>query len=366
MKNPQKEKLMIVFYDMALGGIQRKIIDIMEHLNKNRPKTEIVLCVIKTDGIFMDKIPAGVIIETPPFYFSRFYMFWFIAWMSFEIIKHSPSHILSFMDVGSVPTLFALKAVFWKKPKVVIGEDILTSKYVYIESQPQARLKLIKNLYPLASKILVQTPVQQQDLKQIASPHAMENVVVSPNWLPLEFPPSNIVKSPRSTDILFMGRIEAQKNLHRFVEIIKIVHRYYPDLSVKIVGEGSQLKEIKQLVHRQKLDRTISFLPPTKNPAQYYLNSKIFLLTSDYEGFPLTLMEAVSCGCYPVLINLPEISQFFNKYQPRFIFKDISGAVSLIHSALKKPDTKALDHYRNLIISRQSKLISQYITHIFS
>lgn len=361
--NTKNHTLLIVFHDMRLGGIQRKIIDIINHHQKNIPTTKIILCLRKRQGIFLKKIPKNIEIISPTFYTQRLNMTWFTLWLIKKIIVIKPTHILSFMDLGSVPTLIALKLLPWIKPKLTIGEDILTSKYVYTESFPKLRKFLIKCLYPKADTILVQTPIQKKDLEKIiynSKPNT--KIIASPNWLPLDFPPPKIIsQKSRHIDILFVGRIDNQKNLPLFLNIISLVKKKVPNLIVKIVGDGDDKETIKKLIYKLSLQKNVEIINPTLNTIQYYLNSKIFLLSSNYEGFPLTLMEAISCGCLPVLRNIPEISQFFIKNKSKFIFDTETEAVNLIHNNLKKPQIKYIKPYIHTILENQQKNIRDYI-----
>jgi glycosyltransferase involved in cell wall biosynthesis len=109
-----------------------------------------------------------------------------------------------------------------------------------------------------------------------------------------------------------------------------------------------------------KLNKNITFIPTTATPEKYYEDSKIFILTSDYEGFPLTLMEAISCGCYPIVNNIPEVSTFFNKYKNNIIFQDNITASKIIQEVLHEPDLKVINFYRQKIISYQKQFLKKY------
>jgi len=102
--------------------------------------------------------------------------------------------------------------------------------------------------------------------------------------------------------ILFVGRIsEFQKRLSLIIEVWKIIlnTNKYNDWNLKIVGDGDDLNYIKKLANG--LDR-ISF-EGFKNPNEYYAKSSIFLMTSAFEGFGITLIEAQNFGCVPIVMD---------------------------------------------------------------
>ncbi|MFA5025601.1 MAG: glycosyltransferase [Candidatus Shapirobacteria bacterium] len=362
----QPETLMIVFHDMRLGGIQRKILDIIKYYQQHLPDTKIVLCLRKREGIFLDCIPPEIEVFAPNIHTNNFNISWFTLWLIPKIATLKPSRILSFMDLGTVPTFVALQLLPWLKPRLTIGEDILTSKYIYTETFPPLRRLLIKWLYPLADTILVQTPIQKKDLENMiykSSPN--KKIVASPNWLPLDFPPPQIIpQKTRHIDILFVGRIDDQKNLPLFLKIINLVKKDLPRIVVKIVGDGDDRIKIEKLIKKLSLQKNVEIIKPTLNTTQYYSNSKVFLLSSNYEGFPLTLMEAISCGCLPVLRNIPEISQFFTKDKSKIIFGTETEAVNLILNNLKKPDEIYIKPYLKKILKYQQKHITDYVKYI--
>jgi len=102
--------------------------------------------------------------------------------------------------------------------------------------------------------------------------------------------------------ILFVGRIsEFQKRLSLIIEIWKIIlnTKEYCDWNLKIVGEGEDLEAIKEKA--KNLDRI--YFEGWQNPAAYYEEASIFIMTSAFEGFGLTLAEALNRGCVPVAMD---------------------------------------------------------------
>jgi glycosyltransferase involved in cell wall biosynthesis len=358
------KKFLIVFHDMGLGGIQKKIIDISKYILQNYPDIEIHLCLRRKIGLFLDDIPPNVKIIAPRRPLYRLGGIRFAFFLIKEIFIFDPTHILTFMDFSAIPTFVSLNFLFWKKPIVTIGEDILTSKYLsdlYDPHQASIKRSLIKKYYPQAHKILLQTPIQKTDMEHILEDPNSPKIIATPNWLPLDYPATFIVK--KDIDILFVGRVAAQKNLTKFVNIIKDVVKTKPSLRVVIAGDGEERLKIKQLITRSKLNKNIKMVGLTTTPQKFYLRAKMFLLTSDYEGFPLTLMEAISSDCYPICQNLPELNIFFEKFKNQILFKQPSQAIKLILSS-KNP--AIINYYQRKLIRLQQKNIKLYIDYCLS
>lgn len=364
LADDKNKELTIVFHDMGLGGVQRKIIDLINYYQKKYPQIKITLYLRHKAGIFLKRVPESVVIKYQKHHLLKRDLFCFVFWLIGRFIKDKPKIILSFMDVASVPVLMASKIIFWQKHKIIIGEDILTSEHIKEETFPRIRLWLIKKLYPKAKKILVQTKIQRDDLIKILGEKCRKKIVTSPNWLPLDFPPKREIKNKRDIDILFIGRIELQKNPIKFVEIIKMLSKNRPKLRVKMIGQGSLLKKVKKKVRDLSLEKIISFELTTSDPIKFYRRSKIFLMTSNYEGFPLTLMEAISCGSQPIVSSMKETDLFFDKYKNKIIFKSKNEAIKILETGLEKSDNQLIAYYKQKIVDQQNNNITKYAGYI--
>jgi glycosyltransferase involved in cell wall biosynthesis len=368
MTHPSK-RLLIAFHEMHLGGIQKKTVDIIKQINRRFPGTPIRLCLRRKEGIFLQDLPPEVVVTASKYKFYRLGIIWYIVWMIKEVIFFRPTHILAFMDFSVIPTFIALKFVFWRHPKVIIGEDILTSKYLtdlYGTVNAPIREALIKKYYPQADWILVQTPVQKADLEKILGLPKSPKIVASPNWLPLDYPPQKIPEfSTRSNDVLFVGRIADQKNLPLFIDIIDKLTSKISNIKAIIVGSGEKETQIRSLINQKKLEQHIDLPGATLHPHPFYNSSKVFLLSSDYEGFPLTLMEAIASGCFPVCRDLPEIRLFFDKYSSAILYKTARSGTRLVTQALHDTpqNQKIKAYYQQKLIRLQQKNINRYINY---
>lgn len=100
--------------------------------------------------------------------------------------------------------------------------------------------------------------------------------------------------------VLFVGRVDhGQKRPDRMIRIFEKLHAQFTDWEFDVVGDGDALDELKDYAKNRGLDRVKFY--GFQDPKEFYLRSKIFVMTSDYEGFGLTLVEAQSFGVVPVV-----------------------------------------------------------------
>ena len=97
-------------------------------------------------------------------------------------------------------------------------------------------------------------------------------------------------------DICYVGRITYQKNPERLVEVLKGVREYKKDLKVAIVGTGDLLEKVKQSVIDADLKENIHFYGFMSNPLKIMEGSKVMIMTSRFEGLPMSVLEAMALG----------------------------------------------------------------------
>ena len=116
-------------------------------------------------------------------------------------------------------------------------------------------------------------------------------------------------------DCIYLGRLSPEKNPIRAIKIINKVVRKVPNYKAVFVGDGILRNDCEQLVTKYNLNENIHFVGFQDNPIKYLKNSKVLLMTSIYEGIPMSALEAMSLGKPIVstptdgLINLIQLGQ---------------------------------------------------------
>jgi glycosyltransferase involved in cell wall biosynthesis len=111
----------------------------------------------------------------------------------------------------------------------------------------------------------------------------------------------------REQFLLFVGSLIERKGALTLVKSMALVRDTFPDVKLLMVGCGNKEAEIKQCIEKLRLDHNIILtgnIPNHELPA-YFAAADIFVLPSLSEGFPLVVMEALSCGTITVVSDLP-------------------------------------------------------------
>ncbi len=98
--------------------------------------------------------------------------------------------------------------------------------------------------------------------------------------------------------LLYVGRVsEKQKRIHSLLNIWKLLYKRMPEWRLEIVGGGDELQYWKIQAAKMGMER-YSF-EGFRTPNDYYKKAQILLMTSNYEGFGMVLVEAMQYGCVP-------------------------------------------------------------------
>lgn len=125
------------------------------------------------------------------------------------------------------------------------------------------------------------------------------------------FLPESGLKEKKAVALVVGRMSEYEKRISRILSVWKAFEERNPDSTwlLKIVGDGVSLPDYKRQSAVLGLKRCR--FEGAQSPVPYYEESRLFLMTSAFEGFPMTLLEAQQFGCVPIAMNafssLPEI-----------------------------------------------------------
>lgn len=104
--------------------------------------------------------------------------------------------------------------------------------------------------------------------------------------------------------ILHVGRFTEQKNHERLINTFEQFVADFPNAELYLIGEGHLENKIKEMVSNKKLSKKVNFVGTTDNVYPYYSDCDVFVLPSDYEGIPMTLIEAMGSGIPIIATNV--------------------------------------------------------------
>ena len=105
-----------------------------------------------------------------------------------------------------------------------------------------------------------------------------------------------------------VGRLSPEKNQARLIDAFAIVHAGHPDTRLLLVGDGSLRVELEARVELLGLSDAVIFTGAIPNPYAVLALADCFVLSSDYEGQPMVLLEAAVAGLPIVTVRFGSVS----------------------------------------------------------
>jgi glycosyltransferase involved in cell wall biosynthesis len=221
--------------------------------------------------------------------------------------------------VANVRRILALRRVIRAyRPDVVLGiqstasiwsilagiglrSKMVATEHIHPPMLPIGRLWDVvrRYSYPMADTVVALT---EESRKWIEVNCHASNVKVIPNWVSLPIPvsepvvrPDSVVKTGRRV-MLGAGRLEDQKGFDYLIDAFAQVAAQSPDWDLVIIGEGSDRKALEKRRADLGMEGRV-FLPgQVGNVTDWYERSDLYVLSSRFEGFGMTLVEAMACG----------------------------------------------------------------------
>jgi glycosyltransferase involved in cell wall biosynthesis len=99
-----------------------------------------------------------------------------------------------------------------------------------------------------------------------------------------------------TTTFVTVGRLSPEKNHARLIRAFAQVHERHPDIRLVILGGGKLEQDLQELVVTLGLESYVTLAGQVDNPYAIMAESDCFVLSSDYEGQPMVILEARTLG----------------------------------------------------------------------
>lgn len=122
--------------------------------------------------------------------------------------------------------------------------------------------------------------------------------------------------------LLFVGRLIKNKGVDVLLKAMPMILEHFPEQKLIIVGEGAERKNLETLSHELNISRQVSFIGAKAHDQLpfFYREASIFVSPTFSEGFGLTLVEALACGCPVIVSDVPGVRDIIEHQQTGLLF----------------------------------------------
>lgn len=201
--------------------------------------------------------------------------------------------------------------------------------------------KFLKFGEKMAAKYADELIVLSEGTKEYFKETYGRDAVFIPNGVDdIEYRRPDIIKEKygleRDDYILFLARIVPEKGLHYLIEAFS---RTNTEKKLVVAGGASHSGEYVEEIKKMAADKRIIFTDFVEGEELYELfsNCRLYVLPSDVEGMPLTLLEAMNCGCECLVSDIETTTGILGKYGHTFKKGDADSLENKLNEILKNP-----------------------------
>jgi poly(glycerol-phosphate) alpha-glucosyltransferase len=131
--------------------------------------------------------------------------------------------------------------------------------------------------------------------------------------------------------VVFLGRLEAAKNALALVRLVPKIARYLLDGGIPLprfffLGDGEEAEDIRQLISGADYRDLNIVVGRIDVPHEILMYAKVFLSLQRTSNYPSkALVEAMACGCLPVITDVGESRMMADTSFARFVQSELDG-----------------------------------------
>lgn len=196
-----------------------------------------------------------------------------------------------YLSFGTETNLFAIVASAFFRCKLILSER---------NDPNQCNFKKFRDFLYFYGKYFV---FQTEDARKCFSQKIQKRSVVIPN------PLSEMLPEPfegiREKTVVAVGRLEEQKNYYLLLDAFEKFSKVNKEYSLHIYGKGILLQDLELYAKKLEIEEKVKFEGFKKNVLEHIKNAGMYVLSSDHEGIPNAMLEAMAMGLPVIATDCP-------------------------------------------------------------
>ena len=272
----------IIFFDGTLreGGAERVISILTREMAENNEPVEVVI--YYNEEIFYELHP-DVKVTSVSKNTNKTNIIFNLFWLR-KYLKNNAYLVVSFLAPFNMLSIVARMGL---KIPIIVADR---SDPVFAPSSKWQR-KMRDFLYRFADLIVLQTKKNESYF----SKHVYRTKIISNPVNLGKLAGSALIKQHKK-EIVSVGRLIPAKNHMLLVNAYNLVRLKHPEYSLVIYGEGEERNRLEDHIKELGIAKYVALPGTTKNVNELMSAAELFVLSSDYEGMPNALIEAMCLG----------------------------------------------------------------------
>lgn len=355
----KKIKILFVIPSLKAGGAERVVSFIAQKINPQKFHSIMLVVGKRGDDFFLNDTIEVIYLNKSRFLYAMVSLFR-------KVLDLKPDIVLS--SIGHINLYFGFLRIILKRKKFIARESSIPSlvhKLLNNKTHPFIKSFFLSKL----DKIIFQSRDMENDFKTFYSLPKIKGIIINN---PITNTGSNSILNENKTvrnHFITVGSLTAVKGHARILNILRLLE---VDFYYTIIGDGVLKQNLWEQVKSLNLEAKVEFLGEQRDLTPYYKNNSIYLQGSYFEGFPNSVLEALSIGIPVIAFNSPGghnemIKNKFNGFlcsSEKDYFKKISKAMEqkwdreLIKTRTYENynSNKILNLYEELFISEYNKI----------
>ncbi len=290
------KKIAIVIAELGMpGGAEKVAADLAVEFHRRGHTVSIVKFERPYPGEQLHTVPCRIIdVDVPERaggLLCQLWILWQRTWRFRQVFRQEQfDHIFAFMEAANLPTVLAsAKSVLsiHKGPEAVTSKEWLAMRWFYrrarrVVTVSQQMQTVLADQAGLNNCCCIYNPVDQQLIREKAA-------------VPIQYD---------GPFILAVGRLEAVKRFDLLLESFAR-SKASQQCRLLIIGAGACEQALKNQIMELGLESRVQLLGFDDNPYRYMARAGFQVMSSDSEGYPLVLIEALALGCPVIATDCP-------------------------------------------------------------
>ena len=340
LQNRRKKELLFSINDLRVGGIETAIINLLNNIDHK--KYNVTLVMEEKTGVLLKNVNKNVKVQELKVSNNKNVIIRkginFIRKLNFSILNY---HKFDFSCCYATYSLSANKIALTasKNNSIYVHSNY---RYIYKDKTEFKNFFNCRNISSFRRIIFVANEAEKDFIKiypELKNKCLVLNNFIDPDKI-LKLSTEKISEThPKNKKLfVFIGRLDdSSKKVSRAINLLKSLS----DVNLLIVGDGPDRKMYEDLVTKNDLSKRVTFVGQKTNPYPYIKLADYIILTSDYEGFPVTYLEAITLH-KRILTTIDVSDESIN------IGKDYATIISMDEKKMLKDVQKELSSPRKI------------------